>query len=169
MRVPFFSILHYNTNPEICTPVLGFFTRFLMRGCLPMSPGPDMPVYPPLRPPACCLFMLCKKHRTCSLMKKTQVRKMTNHYGRPGRPVCGIRKMPQLFKRSPTVLQGSISLRKQRKRSGRSGLKRRPRLQRVRCGIPCGTYRSNAGRQSCGPRGAWRDTRACRSCRGRRQ
>ena len=64
---------------------------------------------------------------------------------------------------------GPISPQRLRKRSGRSEWKQQLHLQRARCGIPPGTSRSSAGRQSCGPRGVWRGTRACHSCRGRKQ
>ena len=64
---------------------------------------------------------------------------------------------------------GTISLQRLQKRSGRSEWKQQLHLQRARCGIPPGTSRSSAGRQSCGPRGVWRGTRACHSCRGRKQ
>ena len=64
---------------------------------------------------------------------------------------------------------GPISPQRLQKRSGRSEWKQQLHLQRARCGIPPGTSRSSAGRQSCGPRGVWRGTRACHSCRGRKQ
>ena len=47
---------------------------------------------------------------------------------------------------------GPISPQRLQKRSGRSEWKQQLHLQRARCGIPPGTSRSSAGRQSCGPR-----------------